>query len=249
MEKYSELVAKMKIFPAIDIEGGHFVRLKQGNIQDITVYGNDPVKMALQFQEEGAQALHVVDLDGAFKGSGINTEIIRKMADALSVPIEVGGGIRTEEAIRLYLENGVHRAIIGSKAVASPYFAIKAAQKWGKDRIAVSLDAKGNNIATHGWVKESTQQVIPFARNLVEHGVDLIIYTDISRDGMLTGPNFEVLQELQTIPGIRLIASGGISSAEDLKKLSEMGVYGVITGKALYEGRLTMQEVRKIQES
>lgn len=238
----------MKIFPAIDIEGGHFVRLKQGNIQDVTVYGDDPVKMALKFQEEGAQALHVVDLDGAFKGSGINTEVIRKIARSLTIPIEVGGGIRTENAARQHLENGVHRVIIGSKAIASPYFAVKLAQKWGADRIAVSLDAKGDNIATHGWVKESTQKVIPFAKNLTEHGVSTIIYTDISRDGMLTGPNFEVLQALQAIPGIRLIASGGISSAEDLEKLADMGVYGVITGKALYEGRLTMEEVRKYRE-
>ena len=238
----------MKIFPAIDIEDGHCVRLKQGKIQDITVYGKDPVEMALKWQNLGAKYLHVVDLDGAFKGGGMNTEVIHDMCRKLSIPIEVGGGIRTEEAIKKHLENGVDRVIIGSKAVASPYFAIQAAKKYGSDHIAVSVDAHGDTVATHGWVDGSKQKVLPFVKTLLEHGVNTIVYTDISRDGMLSGPNFEMMETLQSLEGIHLIASGGVSCAEDLRKLSAMGVYGAITGKALYEGKVTMKEICEIQE-
>lgn len=238
----------MKIFPAIDIEDGHCVRLKQGRKEDLTVYGDDPVKMALKWEAEGAKALHVVDLDGAFKGNGMNIEIIRKMCEALTIPIEVGGGIRTEKAIKDYLDMGVYRVIIGSKAVASPYFAIQAAKNYGPDHIAVSVDAKGDEVATHGWVDGSSRKVMTFVETLLTHGVNTIIYTDISRDGMLTGPNFDMMKKLQALEGIRLIASGGVSGAEDLRKLSAMGVYGAITGKALYEAKVTMEEIREMQE-
>ncbi len=238
----------MKIFPAIDIESGHCVRLKQGKRDDLTVYGDDPVKMALKWQELGAKYLHVVDLDGAFKGGGVNTDIIRAMCKAVSIPIEVGGGIRNEEAIKAHLENGVYRVIIGSKAVASPYFAIQAARKYGAEHIAVSVDAHGDTVATHGWVDGSSQKVLPFVKTLLDNGVNTIVYTDISRDGMLSGPNMEMMEKLQSLPGIHLIASGGVSSAEDLRNLASLGVYGAITGKALYEGKVSMEEIQEIQE-
>ncbi len=238
----------MKIFPAIDIESGHCVRLKQGKRDDLTVYGDDPVKMALKWQELGAKYLHVVDLDGAFKGGGVNTDIIRAMCKAVSIPIEVGGGIRNEEAIKAHLENGVYRVIIGSKAVASPYFAIQAAKKYGAEHIAVSVDAHGDTVATHGWVDGSSQKVLPFVKTLLDNGVNTIVYTDISRDGMLSGPNMEMMEKLQSLPGIHLIASGGVSSAEDLRNLASLGVYGAITGKALYEGKVSMEEIQEIQE-
>lgn len=238
----------MKIFPAIDIEDGHCVRLKQGKIEDLTVYGDDPVKMALKWEKEGAKQLHVVDLDGAFKGNGENKEIIGKMAKAISIPIEVGGGIRTEQAIKEYLDMGVYRVIIGSKAAASPYFAIRAAKDYGPDHIAVSIDAKGDEVATHGWVDGSSRKVMTFAETLLSHGVNTIIYTDISRDGMLVGPNMDMMARLQALKGIHLIASGGVSGAEDLRKLAELGVYGAITGKALYEGKVTMKEIVEIGE-
>ncbi len=238
----------MKIFPAIDIESGHCVRLKQGKRDDLTVYGDDPVKMALKWQELGAKYLHVVDLDGAFKGGGVNTDIIRAMCKAVSIPIEVGGGIRNEEAIKAHLENGVYRVIIGSKAVASPYFAIQAAKKYGAEHIAVSVDAHGDTVATHGWVDGSSQKVLPFVKTLLDNGVNTIVYTDISRDGMLSGPNMEMMEKLQSLPGIHLIASGGVSSAEDLRNLASLGVYGAITGKALYEGKVSMEEIKEIQE-
>lgn len=150
--------------------------------------------MALKWEAEGAKALHVVDLDGAFKGNGMNIEIIRKMCEALTIPIEVGGGIRTEKAVKDYLDMGVYRVIIGSKAVASPYFAIQAAKNYGPDHIAVSVDAKGDEVATHGWVDGSSRKVMTFVETLLTHGVNTIIYTDISRDGMLTGPNFDMMK-------------------------------------------------------
>lgn len=238
----------MKIFPAIDIEDGHCVRLKQGKIQDLTVYGDDPVKMALKWEALGAKYLHVVDLDGAFKGNGVNTEVIHRICQAVKIPVEVGGGIRTEQAIKQHIENGVWRVIIGSKAVASPYFAIQAAKKYGADHIAVSVDAHGDTVATNGWVDGSRQKVLPFVKTLLENGVNTIVYTDISRDGMLTGPNFEMMGKLQALPGIHLIASGGVSCEDDLRKLFDMGLYGAITGKALYEEKVTMEEIVEIQE-
>jgi len=235
----------MKIFPAIDIEDGHCVRLKQGKLQDITVYGNDPVEMALKWEKLGAKYLHVVDLDGAFKGGGQNTEVIHKMCQALSIPIEVGGGIRSEEAIQSYLDVGVNRVIIGSKAVEDEAFITEMAKKYGSS-LAVSIDAKGDVVATRGWVDGSDKKVLPFAQFLLSIGIKTIIYTDISRDGMLTGPNMNMLEQLQQLPYIRLIASGGMSSIEDLKKLQAMHVYGAITGKALYEGKITMEEIRAL---
>ena len=238
----------MKIFPAIDIEDGHCVRLKQGKIQDLTVYGDDPVKMALKWESLGAKYLHVVDLDGAFKGNGVNTEVIHRICQAVKIPVEVGGGIRTEQAIKQHIENGVWRVIIGSKAVASPYFAIQAAKKYGADHIAVSVDAHGDTVATNGWVKSTGHEVKDLARRFEDFGVEAFLYTDISRDGMLTGPNFEMMGKLQALPGIHLIASGGVSCADDLRKLSDMGLYGAITGKALYEEKVTMEEIVEIQE-
>lgn len=237
----------MIIFPAIDIQGGNCVRLKKGVASDSTIYGRDPVDMAKKWEREGAQYLHVVDLDGAFQGSGQNTEAIRKICKALSIPVEVGGGIRTEDAVKAHLANGVRRVIIGSAAVENPSFAIEMAKTYGKDRVAVSIDAKGNMATTHGWVDGSGKEVLSFASQLVEAGVSTIIYTDISRDGMLTGPNFDMLGKLQDIPGISLIASGGMSCAGDLRKLKAMHLYGAICGKALYEGKVTMEEIRDIQ--
>ena len=235
----------MKIFPAIDIEDGHCVRLKQGKIGDFTVYGDDPVKMALKWESLGAKYLHVVDLDGAFKGNGVNTEVIHRICQAVKIPVEVGGGIRSEEAIETYLEAGVNRVIIGSKAVEDPEFITAMAKKYGSS-LAVSIDAKGDVVATRGWVDGSDKKVLPFAQSMLDIGINTLVYTDISRDGMLTGPNFEMLSQLQQLPFIRLIASGGMSSIADLKKLQAMGVYGAITGKALYEGKITMAEIRAL---
>lgn len=235
----------MIVFPAIDIQNGHAVRLRQGVKEDSTTYFADPVEAAVKWCDEGALFLHVVDLDGAFSGSRRNAEIIGRICDAVDIPVEVGGGIRSEEAIQSYLEVGVNRVIIGSKAVEDEAFITKMAQKYGSS-LAVSIDAKGDVVATRGWVDGSDKKVLPFAQFLLSIGIQTIIYTDISRDGMLTGPNMDMLEQLQQLPYIRLIASGGMSSIEDLKKLQAMHVYGAITGKALYEGKITMEEIRML---
>lgn len=235
----------MIVFPAIDIQHGHAVRLRQGVETDSTTYFDNPVDAAKQWAREGGQYLHVVDLDGAFEGKRINADIIGQICDAVDVPVEVGGGIRDEEAITTYLDRGVCRVIIGSKAVEDSAFITAMAKKYG-DKLAVSIDAKGDVVATRGWVDGSDKKVLPFAEFLLSIGVHTIVYTDISRDGMLTGPNLDMLGKLQQLPGIHLIASGGMSSIVDLQTLQKMGVYGAITGKALYEGKITMAEIRAL---
>lgn len=239
----------MIIFPAIDIQNGQCVRLRQGDAADVTVYGRSPAAMALKWEMEGAKYLHVVDLDGAFRGGGVNRDAVEAICHAAAIPVEMGGGIRTEADIEACFGLGAARVILGSAAIENPAFAADMAAKYGADRVAVSIDAKGDRAAAHGWTDSSEKKVLPFAEELVRSGVSLIIYTDISRDGMLTGPNFDMLGRLNAVPGIRLIASGGMSSPDDLRKLAAMGVYGAICGKALYEGNITMEDIRNIQEA
>lgn len=233
----------MIVLPAIDIQNGHAVRLRQGIKDDSTTYFNDPVEAAGKWASEGAEYLHVVDLDGAFSGSLSNAEAIGNICRVVPVPVEVGGGIRSEEAIKAYLDKGVSRVIIGSKAVEDPQFITAMAAKYGH-RIAVSIDAKGDMVATRGWVGDSDKSVLPFAEFILSIGIRTMVYTDISRDGMLSGPNMEMMDKLQQLPNIRLIASGGVSGIADLQALQKLGVYGAITGKALYEGKITMEEIR-----
>uniref|UniRef100_UPI004029700D HisA/HisF-related TIM barrel protein n=2 Tax=Veillonellaceae TaxID=31977 RepID=UPI004029700D len=173
----------MIVFPAIDIKNGRCVRLRQGEASDVTVYGEDPVETALSFEEAGAEFLHVVDLDGAFEGKGVNTPLIRSICEAVSIPVETGGGIRTMDDIEERIDAGVFRVIIGSRAAEDPSFAAKAAARW-KDRIAVSIDARGDEAAVHGWTKSGGVKVMPLAKELLSSGVSTIIYTDISKDGM-----------------------------------------------------------------
>ncbi|WP_441561772.1 1-(5-phosphoribosyl)-5-[(5-phosphoribosylamino)methylideneamino]imidazole-4-carboxamide isomerase [Colibacter massiliensis] len=232
----------MIVFPAIDIQKGLVVRLRQGVENDSVTYFEDPVKTAVKWYEEGAAYLHVVDLDGAFAGTPQNGVIIRQICEAVPIPVEVGGGIRSAATIEDYLEKGVARVIIGSLAVEDEGFLQETARQYAK-HLAVSIDAKNDVVATHGWVDGSDKTVLPFAERVLEARISTIIYTDIGRDGMLSGPNLPMLQKLQCLPGIRLIASGGIGTVDDLRNLRTLGVYGAITGKALYEGRITMAEI------
>ena len=237
----------MQIFPAIDLRGGQVVRLYQGDYDRETVYGTDPCAYVRQFLEAGARCLHVVDLDGARDGTPVNFDSISAIAKLGGLYIEVGGGIRTEERIRQYLELGVNRCILGTAAVKDFAFTERMAQKYG-DRIAVGVDARDGFVAVNGWKELSQERGVDFCRRLFDAGVQTVIYTDISRDGAEQGTNLEVYRELAEIRGLHITASGGISSLEELRELNRIGTSAAILGKALYTGRLDLRAVLKEAE-
>lgn len=234
----------MIILPAIDIKDGKCVRLTQGKEDAVTTYFEDPVEVAQMWAERGARYLHIIDLDGAFKSDSVNFETICKIRETVDIPIQVGGGIRSIEAASKYLDAGIDRVIIGTMAVEEPEKIKELVEKYGP-KIAVSVDCKGDKVAVKGWVEESDKNVYDFAKELKEMGVKTIIHTDIEKDGMLTGPNFEVLGKLQETVGENVIAAGGVQSMEDFYKLEELGLYGGITGKALYEGRINIEDIKQ----
>lgn len=232
----------MQIFPAIDLSGGQVVRLYQGDYDQMTVYGTDPCAVAREFIEAGAKYLHVVDLDGARDGTLANFSSIAAIAEQGGLYIEVGGGIRTEERIRQYLDLGVNRCILGTVAVKDFDFTARMAQTYG-DKIAVGVDARDGYVAINGWKELSEEKGIDFCQRLYAAGVKTVIYTDISRDGAEQGTNLQVYQELSKINGLQVTASGGVSSLEELQKLQAMGTHAAILGKALYTGRLDLKTV------
>lgn len=234
----------MLIYPAIDIKNGRCVRLTQGLINEEKKYFDDPVEAAKLWKSQGAKVLHIVDLDGAFEGSPKNLSIIKNIIDEVDIPVQVGGGIRSLEAIDALLEAGAARAILGTKALEDKAMLEEAVKRYG-NRIVVSIDAKGGYVATEGWVKTSEIAVLDFIKELELIGVDTIVYTDIARDGMLMGPDVEGLQAIKKAASIKVIASGGISNKEDLARLKEIGVEGAIVGKALYEGKINLTEIRQ----
>lgn len=238
----------MRIYPAIDMKDGKCVRLKQGKFDEVTIYNEDPLKVALEFKEAGASYIHIVDLDGALAGKGINTDAIEAIAKALPIPIQTGGGIRDMDAIEAKLNAGVTRVILGTAAVKDPDFLQTAIKEYGGQRIVAGLDAKNGMIALEGWEEESTISAIDLGREMKKIGVKYTVYTDISRDGMLTGPNIEETVNLQKESGLTVIASGGVSSMKDLSELYNAGITGVITGKALYEGRINLKEAIALYE-
>jgi len=232
----------MQLYPAIDLKDGQCVRLKQGEFKEITVYSQKPEEVAALWQSQGATFLHLVDLDGALAGRSVNEKVIKKIADTVSMPIEIGGGIRSEEAIESMLSLGVARVIIGTKAVENPEFIRDMVKKFGQDRIVAGVDAKDGMVAVEGWEKISGITASELCNRMREYGVRHIVYTDISRDGMLTGPNVENTKKLTEETGMDIIASGGMSSMEDLRQLYREGVRGAIIGKALYEKRIDLKE-------
>ena len=239
----------MIVYPAIDLKNGQCVRLYQGDFAQETVVNPDPVQQAKAFAEAGALALHIVDLDGALSGELTNLAVIRAILKEINIPIQVGGGIRSMEQIETYLASGVTRVIIGSKAVEDPGFVAEAVKKFGQ-QIVVGIDAKEGLVATRGWLNVSSQDYLTVAAEMAKIGVATIIFTDIGRDGTLLGPNLNQLASLATeVPHLNLIASGGISSRLDLEAVKELGVAGVISGKALYNGSLTMRDVVEVSES
>lgn len=232
----------MVLFPAIDIKNGKCVRLRQGKFDDLTVYNDDPVVAACAWRDQGAEYIHVVDLDGAREGTSFNLGILTAIAEETGLPIQTGGGIRSMENIQQRLDAGATRVIIGTKAVMEPEFVREALARYGNGKIVVGLDGRGEAAATYGWEQESTKTIIDLAREFALMGVATIVYTDITRDGMMTGPNIEYTRKLVDKTGIEVIASGGVSSLSDLDKLKRIGATGAILGKALYEGKLELAD-------
>lgn len=235
------------IYPAIDMRGGKCVRLLQGDYDKETVYGDSPFDMAQTFAADGAEWIHMVDLDGAKDGKRVNDRFVIEAAQQLAnVKIQIGGGIRSEADIAHYLENGVDRVIIGSIAVSNPEFAIDMIKKFG-GRIAVGIDAKNGYVATHGWLDTSEVKAVELGKRFADAGAETFIFTDIATDGMLSGPNIAAVGELAEVTGKNVIASGGVSSLADLQALfTAKGIGGAIVGKALYEKRFTLKEALKI---
>lgn len=236
------------IYPAIDMRGGNCVRLLQGDYNKETIYGDSPFDMAARFAADGADWIHMVDLDGAKDGKRVNDRFVIEAAKKLNVNIQIGGGIRSEADIVHYLENGTTRVIIGSIAVSNPEFAIEMIKKYGS-QIAVGIDAKNGYVATHGWLDTSSVKAVELGKRFAEAGAETYIFTDIATDGTLSGPNIEAVCEMAEVTGKNVIASGGVSSLADLAALNSTIVEGAIVGKALYENRFTLkaalEEVRK----
>jgi phosphoribosylformimino-5-aminoimidazole carboxamide ribotide isomerase len=233
------------------MRNGKCVRLLQGDYDKETVYSDSPFDMAKQFAESGAKWIHMVDLDGAKGGKRINDSFVIQVAKELDINVQIGGGIRSESDVIHYLEHGIKRVIIGSMAVEKPSFAIEMIKKYGK-HIAVGIDAKDGYVATHGWLNTSEVKAVDLGKRFADAGVDALIFTDIAKDGMLSGPNLEALAEMAKETGKQVIASGGVSHLADLfalRALGDQGVTGVIVGKALYERKFTLDEALKEVES
>jgi len=231
----------MKLLPAIDIKDKNVVRLAQGDFKQQKIYHNNPLEIAQKFQEAGSEWLHMVDLDGAKDGASKNTEIAQEIISKTDLKVQLGGGIRTAKAVKDWLDTGLARVIIGSAAVENLDFVAELIQEYG-GKICVGVDAKNGKVATHGWLKDSGIDSFEFCKQLEKIGVQTVVYTDIAKDGMMQGPNFAAYEKLTKETDLQIIASGGVSSLKDLKRLSEIGLYGTILGKSLYEGAITLKE-------
>ena len=232
----------MQIWPAIDILDGKCVRLLQGDYEQSTVYGQNPADMAARWCSDGAEHMHLVDLDGARDGSNSNYAAVREIIETIDVPCQLGGGIRSEKAIREYLELGVSRLVVGTKALKDPGWLAEMAESY-PNRLAIGIDARHGKVATDGWLEVSELTAIDFARSISALPIAGIIYTDILKDGMLAGPNMEAVREFNEAVEVPVIASGGVTTKEDVVNLAALNVSGCIIGRSLYEGKLDLREV------
>ena len=232
----------MIIFPAIDIKDNKCVRLLQGDFDKVNVYGDDPSLMAKKWQDSGAEFIHLVSLNGARGEGNVNDESIKKILDTVHIPIQIGGGIRSKERVKELLNLGVNRVILGSVAIKNKELLEDLVKEY-KEKIVVSIDAKDGKVAVEGWEEVSDVDSITLCKELEKIGVKTIVYTDISKDGMLIGPNFDVYEKLSKETSLDIIASGGVTSIYDVKKLKNMNLYGAIIGKALYENKIELREV------
>lgn len=239
------------ILPAIDLKDGRCVRLVQGAPGTEKIYSDDPVQMAVLWRGENAKTLHVVDLDGAFEGKMKNLDVLRRMIQAVDIPIQVGGGIRTYEQVKQLLDCGIYRIVIGTSAIDDPDLVAKCVKDFGQRKIVVGIDAKNGVVMTKGWQENTGIEAVSLALNMKALGVCRVVYTDISRDGMLTGPNYDAIREMAQKTQLRVTASGGVSGYQDLIKLQELekfGVDSVIIGKALYENKFSCQALWRENE-
>lgn len=238
----------MIIYPAVDIKEGKVVRLLQGKFDQVTEYAQDPSSVALQWEARGAQWIHVVDLDGAKTGHLTNLDAIQAIMSTVKIPLQIGGGIRTELDVENLLKMGMKRVILGTQAINNQELLKRLVMRWPEE-MAVSIDASNGFVTKLGWTENTDIRAVDFAKKLEDFGLKCLIFTDIARDGMLTGPNLESLEKILDAVDIPVIASGGVSNIEDIKNLKQLeskGLLGAITGKALYEGTLDLQEALKL---
>ncbi|NKB25558.1 MAG: 1-(5-phosphoribosyl)-5-[(5-phosphoribosylamino)methylideneamino]imidazole-4-carboxamide isomerase [Kiritimatiellae bacterium] len=238
------------ILPAVDLKEGKCVRLKQGRAEEVTVYANDPVQMAQHWEAEGARYLHVVDLDGAFQGQPVHRDVICRMAEVLSIPMEVGGGLRTDKDIRILLDHGVDRVVIGTKACLQSDYVEHMVEKFGR-KIVVGIDAFQGKVQVKGWTETTDLDAVELAKKVNDIGIETIIYTDTARDGMMEGTNTLSVQALCEAVSCSVIASGGVSSVDDIKRLEALqqdNLVGAIVGKALYEKTIRLADLMKREE-
>lgn len=231
----------MIIFPAIDMKDGKAVRLSKGDFNKVDVFSDKPWEVAKGFEEKGAQWIHLVDLDGAKDGENKNLDVIKKIRETVNVKLQLGGGIRTLETAEMLLNIGIDRIILGTAAIENPELLKTLVGKYG-EKIAVSVDEKNGKAATKGWVEESNVDAFDLCKSLKETGIKTIIYTDISKDGMMAGPNFAAYEKIHSL-GVDVIASGGVSTPEDIAVLRKADIYGAIVGKAIYLGKVKLEEV------
>ena len=232
----------MIIFPAIDIKENKCVRLLQGDFNKVNIYDDDPYEIAKKWEDKGAEFIHIVSLNGARGEGNINDKSIKKILKNINIPIQIGGGIRDKKRVKELLDLGVKRIIVGSMAVKNKEV-LKELVKEHKEKIVVSIDAKNGKVATEGWEEVSNVDSIELCKELEKIGVKTIVYTDISKDGMMSGPNFNIYEKLSKEINLDIIASGGVTTIEDIRKLKSMNLYGVIIGKALYENKIELKEI------